>query len=297
MAAPARVQLHRPTPRPGVIGWPAAPHLDLRNTRFCDVEPRDLHPRQLELDELELADRAGRTAPAPWRTSTHSSRHRSMMPSAIAATPERSIENVALAPSRPRRWTPPRSRRATGRDPPAAQVRHHCRRRVRGRSCGRAPSRAVRTAGSTTTSSTRTPPCTGWGGRTASKHGRRRARSTGGVYGVAIGGLFAAESMFHRVTDAGEGRARRAGRAPARRRRGAPRRPVDDAALVVARRRRRPACQVPRAPGRRRHAPRPALVAVTAVVERYLDAIIGHDWDALAACLSDDGFAHVGPVG
>jgi leucyl/phenylalanyl-tRNA--protein transferase len=27
----------------------------------------------------------------------------------------------------------------------------------------------------------------------------------GGVYGVAIGGLFAAESMFHRVTDAGKG--------------------------------------------------------------------------------------------
>ncbi|HMF05318.1 MAG TPA: leucyl/phenylalanyl-tRNA--protein transferase, partial [Acidimicrobiia bacterium] len=26
----------------------------------------------------------------------------------------------------------------------------------------------------------------------------------GGVYGVSIGGLFAAESMFHRVTDAGK---------------------------------------------------------------------------------------------
>ena len=33
------------------------------------------------------------------------------------------------------------------------------------------------------------------------------------------------------------------------------------------------------------------------VVERYLDAIIGHDWSALAACLSDDGFARVGPWG
>ena len=33
------------------------------------------------------------------------------------------------------------------------------------------------------------------------------------------------------------------------------------------------------------------------VVERYLDAIISHDWDALAACLSDDGFARVGPWG
>ena len=33
------------------------------------------------------------------------------------------------------------------------------------------------------------------------------------------------------------------------------------------------------------------------VVERYLDAIIGHDWDALADCLSDDGFSRVGPWG
>jgi ketosteroid isomerase-like protein len=33
------------------------------------------------------------------------------------------------------------------------------------------------------------------------------------------------------------------------------------------------------------------------VVERYLNAIIGHDWDAFAACLSDDGFERVGPWG
>jgi ketosteroid isomerase-like protein len=32
-------------------------------------------------------------------------------------------------------------------------------------------------------------------------------------------------------------------------------------------------------------------------VERYLDAIIGHDWDALGACLADDGFVRVGPWG
>ncbi len=32
---------------------------------------------------------------------THSSRHLSMIPSDIAATPERSMENVSLAPSRP----------------------------------------------------------------------------------------------------------------------------------------------------------------------------------------------------
>jgi hypothetical protein len=36
---------------------------------------------------------------------------------------------------------------------------------------------------------------------------------------------------------------------------------------------------------------------VAGVVERYLDAIKGHDWDALAACLSDDGFSRVGPWG
>jgi hypothetical protein len=36
---------------------------------------------------------------------------------------------------------------------------------------------------------------------------------------------------------------------------------------------------------------------VAGVVERYLDAIIGHDWDALATCLSDDGFSRVGPWG
>jgi ketosteroid isomerase-like protein len=36
---------------------------------------------------------------------------------------------------------------------------------------------------------------------------------------------------------------------------------------------------------------------VSGVVERYLDAIIGHDWDALAECLSDDGFVRVGPWG
>jgi hypothetical protein len=39
------------------------------------------------------------------------------------------------------------------------------------------------------------------------------------------------------------------------------------------------------------------VVAVAGVVERYLDAIIGHDWDALAVCLSDEGFSRVGPWG
>jgi ketosteroid isomerase-like protein len=39
------------------------------------------------------------------------------------------------------------------------------------------------------------------------------------------------------------------------------------------------------------------VVAGSGVVERYLDAIIGHDWDALAACLADDEFVRVGPWG
>ena len=33
------------------------------------------------------------------------------------------------------------------------------------------------------------------------------------------------------------------------------------------------------------------------VVARYLEAIIAHDWDAFAACLSDGGFERVGPWG
>jgi len=36
---------------------------------------------------------------------------------------------------------------------------------------------------------------------------------------------------------------------------------------------------------------------VAGVVERYLDAIIGHDWDSFAACLADEGFVRVGPWG
>ncbi len=39
------------------------------------------------------------------------------------------------------------------------------------------------------------------------------------------------------------------------------------------------------------------MVAVPGVVERYLEAIIGHDWETLAACLADDGFVRVGPWG
>jgi ketosteroid isomerase-like protein len=35
---------------------------------------------------------------------------------------------------------------------------------------------------------------------------------------------------------------------------------------------------------------------VAGVVERYLDAVVAHDWDALAACLAED-VVRVGPFG
>ena len=46
-----------------------------------------------------------------------------------------------------------------------------------------------------------TPSCTRWAGRTRSRRWRD-GELVGGLYGVAIGGLFAGESMFHRATDA-----------------------------------------------------------------------------------------------
>ena len=58
-------------------------------------------------------------------------------------------------------------------------------------------------AGSRTRSATPTSNYTGSAGPTASRPGRARTDSLcGGLYGVAIGGLFAGESMFHRRTDA-----------------------------------------------------------------------------------------------
>ena len=44
--------------------------------------------------------------------------------------------------------------------------------------------------------------CTSSAGPTASRRGRDDGELVGGLYGVAIGGLFAGESMFHRATDA-----------------------------------------------------------------------------------------------
>ena len=56
-------------------------------------------------------------------------------------------------------------------------------------------------AGSTAASVRRTPACTSWAGRTRSRPGATDGL-VGGLYGVAIGGLFAGESMFHRERDA-----------------------------------------------------------------------------------------------
>ena len=56
-------------------------------------------------------------------------------------------------------------------------------------------------AGSPTTSAPPTCACTSSAGRTASRRGTTTGLA-GGLYGVAIGGLFAGESMFHRRTDA-----------------------------------------------------------------------------------------------
>ena len=65
----------------------------------------------------------------------------------------------------------------------------------------RAPTPAAPAAGSTTTSGRRTSACTSSAGCTPSRRGAT-ARLAGGLYGVAIGGLFAGESMFHRERDA-----------------------------------------------------------------------------------------------
>ena len=70
-----------------------------------------------------------------------------------------------------------------------------------------------------------TPSCTGWAGRTRSSAGRT-GRLVGGLYGMAIGGLFAGESMFHRETDASKVGARRPG-GPAAARTATPRRLLD----------------------------------------------------------------------
>ncbi len=109
--------------------------------------------------------------------------------------------------------------------------------------------RAGRRAGSPATSPRRTASCTG-SGWAHSVEAWRDGELAGGLYGVAIGGLFAGESMFHRVRDASKvalvglvGLLTDDGR-----RRAAARRAVGDAAPGHARGGRGPALGVPRAP-------------------------------------------------
>ena len=96
-------------------------------------------------------------------------------------------------------------------------------------------SRDGRTAGSTPASSPPTPACTSSAGPTPSRPGTTKGLA-GGLYGVAIGGLFAAESMFHRRTGASKAALLGLDRAAPSGRRPAPaRRPVGDAASRLAR--------------------------------------------------------------
>ena len=80
-------------------------------------------------------------------------------------------------------------------------VRDARRHRVRARSSRRAPTRAGTAAGSPPRSPTPTPSCTRSAGRTRVETWQD-GELVGGLYGLAVGGLFAGESMFHHATDA-----------------------------------------------------------------------------------------------
>ena len=111
---------------------------------------------------------------------------------------------------------------------------------------------AGRTAGSTTASSPRTRACTSSAGRTRSRPGTRTG-SRGASTASRCGGLFAAESKFHRRSGASKARCSAlvehlaAAGGPT-----AARRPVGDAAPALARGRRDRAGRVPRAGSTRR---------------------------------------------
>jgi len=64
------------------------------------------------------------------------------------------------------------------------------------------PTRRDRTGGSATTCAAHTACCTTWAGHSVEAWSLDDGALAGGLYGVAIGGLFAGESMFHRRTDA-----------------------------------------------------------------------------------------------
>ena len=133
------------------------------------------------------------------------------------------------------------SRSLRARDPALRDPRRH---RVRRGDARRAPIRAGRTAGSTSRSSRRTRGCTSSAGRTASRRGATTSSSAGST-ALRIGGLFAGESMFHRVTDASKVACWATVELLRLDGARAVRRAVDDAAPAVAGRGRRDARRVP----------------------------------------------------
>ncbi len=101
----------------------------------------------------------------------------------------------------------------------AAALRGAGRHRLRRGRRTRAPTRPA--AGRVDHAGRAPPPTcasTSWAGPTASRRGTTTGLA-GGLYGVAVGGLFAGESMFHRRTDASKVALVGAGRAAARGRR------------------------------------------------------------------------------
>ena len=83
-----------------------------------------------------------------------------------------------------------------------ASVRGSGRHEVRRGDAARAAIRAVPGAGSPSRWSRRTCACTTSAGFTASRRGATDGELVGGLYGIAIGGFFAGESMFSRAVDA-----------------------------------------------------------------------------------------------
>ena len=93
-------------------------------------------------------------------------------------------------------------RQAVSVAPPSpARVRDQGRYAPSRTSCPAARIQLVPTDGSTSRSSRRTRSSIGWVGRIPSRPGTRTG-SPGGLYGIGIGGLFAAESKFHRRSGA-----------------------------------------------------------------------------------------------
>ena len=173
--------------------------------------------------------------------------------------------------------------------PATRALRDPRRHRVRGGDARVRRSAAVRTAGSTSRSSyayTRLHEL-GWA---HSVEAWRDGELVGGLYGLRIGGLFAGESMFHRVTDASKVACWATVELLAARRRAAVRRAVDDAAPADAGRGRRDrgpstSRRLARALGRigfrlherRDHLPQPGVLEVAGCARDPRGAGVSHD--------------------